>query len=350
MGDFWRNRRVLVSGASGFIGSNLVRGLLDMGADVVGLDRVKESPSLRALGAEVEILARDVRNHNRLAWTLVNGNGSPEWRPPAVVFHLAGMSHPRDCQANPLQAWETNVQGTWAILEACRTLPGLMAVVCASSDRVYGSLGKAPVPILPDGRRAYAAVKQDSSRAAWLEDDAPTQTEVYGLSKACADLLARAYAALGLPVATLRHQNTFGPADPHRSHIVTGTIYGLLDGQVPVIYGDGTTIKGYLHIQDVCHAYMLLAEALMAGQIASGSPVNAAGTPCSVLALVELLIQIGGQAVIPRILGEDLSQSGEVEILDDSRLRSLGWIPKPLEEGLSNTYNWYKEHRAWLSP
>ena len=337
MTNQWGEVRVLITGMAGFIGSNLARLLTDAGADVVGLDTVSGSPTLDALGLRrAPIIVRDERRAETVKWALACGNGSPEWRPPAIVFHLAGMSHPRDCQANPLQAWETNVQGTWAILEACRTLPGLTAVVCASSDRVYGSLPKV----------------QDSPRAAWLEDDAPKQTEVYGLSKACVDLLVRAYGALGLPVASLRHQNAFGPADPHRSHIVTGTICGLLDGQVPVIRGDGTTIKGYVHVQDVCRAYMLLAEALMAGQIASGSPVNAAGTPCSVLALVERLIKIGGQAVTPRILGEDLSQSGEVEILEDSRLRALGWLPRPLPTGLAETYHWYQDHGggAWLSP
>lgn len=345
MTEFWQGRRVLVTGAAGFIGANLAAHLQQAGATVTGLDLVNDSPCLRVLGVTIPVWVSDVTDPAQMRGVI--GHLAPEY-----VFHLAGISHPRDCQRGPLRAWEVNVQGTWNVLEACRILPGgkIQAAVCASSDRVYGSLPKASVPILPDGRRAYAAVRQDSARAAWLEDDAPKQTEVYGLSKACVDLLVRSYATLGLPVVALRHQNAFGPADPHRSHLVTGTICQLLEGQVPVIRGDGTTIKGYLHVQDTCHAYVLLAEALMAGQVASGSPVNAAGTPCSVLALVELLIQIGGQTVIPRILGEDLSQSGEVEILEDSRLRALGWIPTPLEEGLSETYNWYKEHRAWLLP
>ena len=348
MAEFWHGRRVLITGCSGFIGANLAAHLQQAGATVTGMDLVSRGPCLNALKVSMPVYVADVTDPAQTRGVI--SHLAPEW-----VFHLAGMSHPRDCQLDPLRAWEANVRGTWNVLEACRILPGagkLRAVVCASSDRVYGSLPKAYVPILPDGRRAYAAVRQDSSRCAWLEDDAPKQTEVYGLSKACVDLLVRSYAVLGLPVVALRHQNAFGPADPHGSHLVTGTICALLEGQAPTIRGDGTTIKGYMAVGDICGAYAILAEAVAAGTLTAGDPVNAAGwPPISVHALVTLLIGIAGMKVAPYVLAEDLSQSGDVEILDDSRLHSLGWTRRPLLEGLSNTYNWYKEHggMAWTT-
>ena len=353
MTDFWAGRRVLITGISGFVGSNLTRVLVDADADVVGLDLARTSPSLRVLGLnDVPVLVRDVREMDRVQWALEHGNGEAAWRPPEIVFHLAGISHPHQAQATPLIAWDVNIRGMWCVLEACRILPQIRAVVCASSDRVYGSLPKAHVPILADGSRAYAAVKQDSIRAAWLEEDSPMETEVYGTSKACGDLLVRAYGAMGVPIVALRHQNAVGSADPHRSHIVTGTICDLLDGKTPVIRGDGTTIKGYIAVESVCQAYLLLAEAVSTGRLAAGTAWNAAGVPISVLSLVQAIIQISGRDAVPEILREDLSQSGCVEILDDSRLCALGWTPLSLQEALRHTWQWYQERKglAWLSP
>ena len=342
MRDFWQGRRVLITGASGFIGANLTFHLMKAGADVLGLDALAASAGLKVLVPGFQCAVRDITDAEGVRRDIARLD-------PAVVFHLAGRSHIADCQANPLEAFETNVRGAWNVLHACWR-PGIQAMVVASSNHVFGSLPKARVPTCALGHRAYPAIKQDSVRQAWLEDDPCGQTDVYGTSKGMVDLLVRSYGALGLPVAALRHVNCFGPADPHRSHLVTGTICDLLEGKAPIIRSDGTPLKAYLHVEDVCRAYLLVAESLVNGAILPGAAVNAGGSPISVLALVEAILGVSGTALVPKILGEDASQSGYVEILDDSRLRSLVWIPKPLEEGLSETYNWYKEHRAWLSP
>lgn len=327
----WTGRRVLVTGAAGFVGSNLVRALVDGGADVVGLDLAKTSPSLRVLElGELPMLQRDVRNAERLPWAFALGNGESAWKMPEIVFHLAGAGHIDWCQKNPLAAWEANVQGTWVVLEACRTLPAgqIQVVVVASSNHVFGS-----------------------RRAAWRDDDPCGQTDVYGTSKSMVDLLVRSYGAMGLPVAALRHVNCFGPADPHRSHLVTGTICDLLDGKAPVIRGDGRAIKGYLHVDRIVEAYLLLAESLASGRIEAGSAWNAApDAPISVLALVDTIIRFSGVDVTPEILGEDQSQLGYVEHLDSSKLRALGWKAYGLDIGLYETFAWYKAHggMAWL--
>ena len=316
-------QRVLITGIAGFVGANLARALVDAGADVVGLDQVKTSPSLRALGVDVDVQVCDVTNWQRVHWELVK-------RPPDVVFHLAGKSHIKDCQDDPEGAWRANVQGTWAVLEACRKLPAgqIQAVVCASSNHVFGS----------------------SNWRAWEDRDPCGQTDVYGTSKGCVDLLTRAYGAMGLPVAALRHVNCFGPADPYRSHLVTGTICALLEGKPPIIRGDGTPIKGYLHVEDVCQAYLTVAKAVATAQIQPGVVVNVRGAPISVLSLVDLLIQIAGIKVVPQVLREDMSQTGYVEALRSDQLEALGWRAGPLREGLWQTWAWYREHggMAWL--
>ena len=269
MEGFWADRRVLITGISGFVGANLASHLLRYGADVVGLDLIRTSPSLRVLGLpDLPMLDRDIRSADLLPWVLANGNGELGWTPPEIVFHLAGKSHISDCQRDPLEAWRANVQGTWNLLEACRVLPAgqLQAVVLASSNHVFGSLNPGAVP----AGAPYPAVRQDSARTAWLEDDPCGATDVYGISKGCVDLLARAYGAMGLPVVALRHVNAFGEADPHRSHLVTGTICDLLEGKTPVIRGDGTPIKGYVHVRDAVSAYLILAHALAEGRVEPG--------------------------------------------------------------------------------
>ena len=336
---------MLITGVAGFVGANLAARLQQVGATVLGVDVVNDSPCLRVLKVSIPLWVADVTDPTQIRGVV--GHLAPE-----CVFHLAGSSHIAASQARPLEALEVNVQGTWNVLEACRQLSKPpIAVVVASSNHVFGSLPKARVPTCALGHRAYPAIKQDSVRQAWLEDDPCGQTDVYGTSKGMVDLLVRSYGALGLPVAALRHVNCFGPADPHRSHLVTGTICDLLEGKAPIIRSDGTPLKAYLHVEDVCRAYLLVAESLVNGAILPGAAINAGGSPISVLALVNMILGLSGSELVPDVRGEDASQSGYVEILDDSRLRSLGWAPRPLHEGLLETYNWYKEHGGaqWLS-
>lgn len=334
--DYWKGKRVLITGISGFVGSNLARQLLDLGAEVVGLDRVKESPSLRILDAgHVPILERDIRSRDRIAWALANGNGEVGWRAPDVVFHLAARGYINDCQKYPIEALETNVLGTANILEACRTLlPAPPVVVVASSNHVYGSL---PV-----------------GRSRWAEEDPAGQTDIYGTSKACGDLITKAYGQLGLRCAALRHTNSFGPADPHRSHLVIRLICDLLEGKEPVIatVNGLTAVKGFIHASDVVRAYLLIAEALTEG-LAPGGAINAgAEHPVSVAQLAEMVANVADVALRPRYEEVTFWDQAEYrEHLDSSRLLALGWTRRPLTEALAETFIWYRAHggMAWLS-
>jgi len=334
--DYWKGRRVLVTGASGFVGSNLTLALLDLQADVVGLDRLKDSPSLRALGADgIRILQRDIRSRDRLLWAFQNGDGETGWRVPEVVFHLAGKAHIKDCQEHPMETWETNVLGTANVLDACRQVkPVAPVVITASSNHVYSAL--------------------PPHRDAWYEEDEPRQPDVYGSAKACGDLITRAYGTMGLRCAALRHTNAFGPADPHRSHIVIRLICDLLEGKEPVIYtvSDRTAVKGYLHVQDVVQAYLLIAEALTEG-LAPGTAINAGALrPVSVAELAETVADVVDVGLRPRF--EEVAYWDQAEYrehLDSSRLLGLGWRRHPLTEALADTVIWYRAQggMAWLS-
>ena len=289
----------------------------------------------------VLILGRDIRSRERLRWALANGSGFPWWRPPEVVFHLAGLGHIKQCQENPLDAFETNVLGTANVLEACRLLPTPPVVVVASSNHVYGSL-----PVSSDRIQV---------KDRWHEEDPPLQTDVYGSAKACGDLIVRAYGGLGLRCAALRHTNSFGPADPHRSHIVIRLICDLLEGTQPVIstVNGSTAAKGFIHVSDVVRAYLLIAEALVEGVLTPGQALNAgAERPLSIAELAELVAAIAQVGLLPRY--EEVAfwdQAEYREHLDSSRLLALGWTRRPLTEALAETFIWYRQHggTAWLS-
>ena len=327
----WDQRVVAVTGAAGFIGSHLCKRLVDLGATILPLDiRYRERQPWRVLGLENhQVNAIDMsRVDNILYWI------RHETRPkPDIVFHLAGVSHIDQAQGAPLKAWSANVQTAWNLLEACRSYQ-IKAIVLASSNHVYG-------PILGERTRPY------------IEEDRLRADDVYGTSKACADLIARCYAAMGLPVASLRHVNAYGPADPHESHLVTGTILSLLKDERPVLRSNGTPIKGYLHVDDVVNAYLLIAAGLFDDKIPR-QPYNAAPVLAwPALTLVDKVIQASGKDLVPDVQGTDLSQSYYREMLDPTRLSAAtGWKPAwSLEGGLKATYEWYRNNggMAWLA-
>lgn len=325
MSGFWTGRRVLITGAGGFLGAWLARLLLDDGADVRGFDL---APGVclgaHGLAERVPIMTGSVLDGPALERALRDHGVE-------VCFHLAGQSMIEGAAAGPVAALEVNIRGTWTVLEACRRTPGLRATVCASSNHTYGPQRTAPFP-----------------------EGAPlNQLDVYGASKACADVVARSFAHnFGMPVVAVRNVNSFGPGDPHTSHIVTGSILALLRGEAPVIRSDGSPVKAYLHARDTLTAYQLLAEHAEVPGIRGEAFNVTPAAPVSVLDLVRAIIRVSGRTgVEPTVAATDLSQKGFFEHLSGDRLqRALGWTPAfTLEDGLRDTYRWYAEHgTAWI--
>lgn len=323
MSEFWRGRRVLITGAGGFLGAWLSRLLLDDGASVRGFD-LAPGVCLAAHGIaeRVPITTGSVLDLPAVERTL-REHGIE------VCVHLAGQSMIEGAAAGPVAALDVNIRGTWTVLEACRRAGGLGGVVCASSNHTYGPQRVAPFP-----------------EAAPLN-----QLDVYGASKACADVITRCFAAsCGVPAVAVRNVNSFGPGDPHTSHVVTGSILSLLRGEAPVIRSDGSPVKAYLHARDTMSAYKLLAEHAgrpgVRGEAFNVTPA----APVSVLDLVHAIIRVSGRGVEPKVLATDLSQQGFFEHLAGDKLaRTLGWTPSlSLEDGLRDTYRWYAEHgTAW---
>ena len=311
-----------MTGAQGFIGSWVTEGLLDRGAEIVSL--VRDEPARSRFGLE----GMDRR------CTLVRSNllDMPELLrilneyTVEAVFHLAAQTIVGTAKRSPLSTFETNVRGTYNLLEACRLAGSVERVVVASSDKAYGSHEKLPY-----------------SESAPLIPSYP-----YDVSKACADLIGRSYhSTYGLPVAVTRLANVYGGGDFNFSRIVPDTVRALLEDRRPVIRSDATPRRDFIYAEDAAAAYIAIGEALDRGDV-KGMAFNAgAGRPYSVMEIVRKLIGISGKEIEPDIRGTGAPE-GEIasQYLDSTLLnRTLGWEPTwSLDDGLEATYEWYGRH------
>ena len=316
---FWLDRPTFVTGATGLVGGWLVRRLLDAGADVVCLvrDWVPQSELVRTgLIERVKVVRGDVRDQTLLERTL----GEYEID---TVFHLAAQTIVGIANRNPVSTFETNVAGTWAVLEAARRSPKVQQIVLASSDKAYGDQERLP-----------------------YDEATPLQgRHPYDVSKSCADLIAQAYAATyGLPVTITRCGNFYGGGDLNWNRIVPGTIRAVLRGQRPVVRSDGNYVRDYFYVEDGAAAYMLLAEKLAANRELIGHAFNFSNEiQVTVIELVRHILMLMNSALEPDVRNE---ASNEIrhQYLSAAKARSiLGWAPLfPLHEGIARSIRWYQ--------
>lgn len=319
MTEAWRDRRVLVTGATGFIGSWLVKELLGEGASVVGLvfDADAHAELYRSGDVRrIATVAGRVEDYATVEHAMVAFETD-------TVFHLAAQSIVPTAVHAPLATLETNVRGTYNVLEAARAHGGIVRrVVVASSDKAYGEQA------LP-----------------YTEDAPLLGKHPYEVSKVCADLIAQSYAhTFGVPVAIARCGNVYGGGDLNWSRIVPGTIRSLLARERPVVRSDGTYVRDYVYVRDVARAYIDLAEHV--DQTLAGTSFNfSTEAPLSVLQIVEAI----REAVGDRDLEPDVRNTASGEIvaqhLSAARARDvLGWKPRyDLRSGLAETVPWYRE-------
>ena len=318
--DFWLDRPTFVTGATGLVGGWMVRRLLSLGADVVCLvrDWVPQSELVRTGMIErVKVVRGDVRDQSLLERAL----GEYEID---TVFHLAAQTIVGIANRNPVSTFETNIQGTWSLLEACRRSPSIRQIVVASSDKAYGDQ-----EVLP------------------YDETTPLQgRHPYDVSKSCADLIAHTYAvSYQLPVAITRCGNFYGGGDLNWNRIVPGTIRALLRGQRPVIRSDGNYVRDYFYVEDGAAAYTLLAERLAGHPELRGEAFNFSNEQqITVLELVGMIAQLMETSLEPDVRNE---ASNEIrhQYLSAAKARAmLGWSPLfDLSSGLQRTIEWYRE-------
>jgi len=319
--SFWLDRPVLVTGATGFLGGWLVKRLLAAGADLICPVRDWVPASIligENLADKVNLASGDITDQLFLERCL----GEYE---VSTVFHLAAQSIVPIANRNPGSTFESNIRGTWSLLEACRRSPEVEQVVVASSDKAYGRQETLP-----------------------YHEGLPLQGEFpYDVSKSCADLLARSYyKTYELPVAVTRCGNFFGGGDLNWNRIIPGTIRSVLRGSRPIIRSDGSYIRDYFYIEDGAAAYMLLAEKLAEKPELAGEAFNFSNEiQLTVLELVQKILDLMESDLKPDVRGEADHEIIHQYLSAEKARKLLGWAPLfSLEEALLRTVDWYREY------
>jgi CDP-glucose 4,6-dehydratase len=316
----YHGRTVFLTGASGIVGSWLVRSLLSSGAAVVALVRDEDPRSEFVRSGDDR---RVVRVRGGLEDLVLLERLLVEYEVD-VVFHLGAQTQVRHAQRQPWATMEANVRGTYNLLEAVRRCARpVQAVVVASSDKAYG----------------------ESDALPYTEKHPLAGRNIYDASKSAADLLASAYASsYGLPIGIARCANIYGGGDLNWDRIVPGTIRSLLLGEAPIIRSDGTLQRDYLHVDDAVTGYLALGEALMAGRELGEAFNFGNGRPVTVLEIVDEIGKVLGRTDLAPVIKSDAPNEIPAQWLDASKAASrLGWTPGlTLAEGLRRTADWYR--------
>jgi len=321
MDEFWRDRRVFVTGCTGLVGSWTVRELLERGAHVVGLirDQVAGSELARSgLLEQIDVVRGCVENQPLLERALA------EYEIETVI-HLAAQTIVGIANRSPLSTFETNIKGTWCLLEAARRCGANLQVVIASSDKAYGDQSTLP-----------------------YTEDAPLQgRHPYDASKSCTDTLALTYHhTYRLPVCVTRCGNFFGGGDLNWNRIVPGTIRSILRHERPVIRSDGSYIRDYFYVKDGAEAYLHLAECMARRPDVPGHAFNfSTEIQVTVLDMVSRILSLMHSPLTPDIRAEAQHEIKHQYLSAAKARRMLAWRSRyDLDAALGETIAWYRDY------
>jgi CDP-glucose 4,6-dehydratase len=316
--NFWTERNVLVTGASGFLGSYLAEKLVKSGSNVVAIirDNVPKSKLYEEnIFNNITAVRGDVRDYFLVERVLNEYEIE-------IVFHLAAQTIVQVANRSPISTFETNIKGTWNLLEATRNSETVKRIMVASTDKAYGEKKQLP----------------------YFETDMLNATHPYDLSKAAADMLCQGYAATyKLPVGITRCGNLYGGGDLNFNRVVPQTIRHLYFNENPIIRSDGTFLRDYFYIEDAVDAYIVFAENLLEKKLEGEAFNFGTEKPVSVIELVNKIIKIADKEKLKPIIKN--SAKGEIkdQYLSCKKARDiLQWKPKhTLDEGLEKTHKWY---------
>ncbi len=320
--NFWKGRSVFVTGATGLLGSALVADLLAQGAKPVCLVRdwvpgsalvvtgnLNKCTCVTGDLQDLELLTRAINEHE-----------------VDTVFHLGAQTIVGTASRSPISTFESNIRGTWNILEACRRGGGMVErIIVASSDKAYGEHD-----VLP-----------------YQEDAALQGRFPYDVSKSCADLISISYhQTYGLPICITRCGNLYGGGDLNFNRLVPGTIVSAMNDEAPVIRSDGKFLRDYFYVLDAVKAYLCLGEAMPREDICGEAFNFGNDEPLDVLQMVQRILKVMGKEELEPIVENQASHEIRRQFLDCGKAhRLLGWSPeRSLDQALAETVTWYRTH------
>ena len=317
--NFWQDRRVFVTGCTGLVGSWTVRALKQRGAHVVGLvrDHVSGSELIRNnLLSQIDVVHGSVEDEPLLERALAEYEIQ-------TVFHLAAQTIVGTANRSPLSTFETNIKGTWCLLEAARRCGSTPHVIVASSDKAYG----------------------DQTQLPYTEETPLEGRHPYDASKSCTDILALTYHhTYGMPVCVTRCGNFYGGGDLNFNRIVPGTIRSIVRGQRPVIRSDGSFVRDYFYVEDGANAYLTLAEQLALRPELAGNAYNFSNElQVSVQELVNKVLTLMRSDLRADVRNEASNEIKHQSLSAAKAREQLQWKPLfTLDQGLAITIDWYQ--------
>ena len=320
---FWKNKRVFVTGANGFLGSWLTKALVDSGAKVVVLirDWIPGSvlTNMKNVYNSLEAVVKGDLIDGQLITRIFNEHNIDS------CFHIGAQTIVGIANKSPISTFESNIRGTWNILEAARNV-GVQRIVVASSDKAYGEQQDLP----------------------YKESYSLNALHPYDASKACTDILARTYAnTYNMPVVVTRCANIYGGGDLNFSRIIPDTIRSILQNKNPIIRSDGTPLRDYIYIDDAVNAYLIVAEKADKKGIKGEAFNFGSNSPIKVLDLVKKIIAVSGNKSLKPVIEGSSRCKGEIKNQYLSSIKAerlLGWKPVcSLEKGIMETIKWYKD-------
>lgn len=319
----WAKRSVLVTGGAGFLGSWLTHELLTRGAAVTVLDI---EASMRSLGEEEDHVLAHTRFVQGSVCDIAKVEEVLAGHDIDTVMHLAAKPIVEDTLTVPAQTLDTNIRGTWTVLDACRNRKDIVRrIVVASTDKAYGTHA-----VLP-----------------YTEDcELNGNGHPYDCSKGCADRIARMYGSVyGMPIVVTRCANIFGGGDTHFSRIVPGTIKSILSGEPPVLRSDGTYLRDYIYVKDAVRAYLACADGIDAG-VRNAAFNFGNNMPVTVIELTKTIAALMGRGNVEPVIRNTAQKEIHDQYLDSQRARSrLSWTPHyTQEQALLETIAWYTMH------
>jgi len=321
MKTFWTDKRVFITGITGFVGYWLAEHLLAQGACIIGLvrDSVPSSNFSRfRLGDRIITVGGALEDYALLERTINEHTID-------TVFHLGAQTQVGVGNRSPLSTFETNIRGTWNLLEACRVHASTVRrVIVASSDKAYGDQETLP-----------------------YTEDAPLQgSHPYDVSKSCTDLIAFTYFnTYGMPVCITRCGNIYGPGDTNLNRLIPGIITWVLRGEPIIIRSDGTLVRDYFYVRDAVSAYTTLAEKLEVQSLAGEAFNFSSGLRISVLEMTKKILAVMNSPEHPvSVLNEAQGEIRDQYLSNDKARKLLGWQPAHgLEDALAETVGYYAQ-------